>query len=145
VFSGAGAPVRPVPVTIGQDGTPRDGNDRDFLQYTVTVPAGATRRLMVFAQLTDPANIAAHEVSDAAIFNTPSSLTSAGLLRGLSGQALSEVVNWPSLSIPTLGPWALIGFGGALALTGTMWLVFRRRFNVNDDNLMSWTWTGAKK
>jgi len=58
--------------------------------YTVTIPAGATRRLLFFNQM-NPTNAAAFDA--ASIFDANSSLGS-DLLAGLAPNQLGEVVNW---------------------------------------------------
>jgi hypothetical protein len=121
-FSQANAPVRPTAInSIG------NGTDRQFLRYTVTVPAGATRRVVIFAQLSDTA---AHAEADALLFNTNDSLQSSGYFAGLSQQVESEIVNWTigTVPAPTLSEWAKIGMGLMLGLAGLFSIgLFRRR------------------
>jgi hypothetical protein len=122
-FSGAAGAVRGSNVNAPGSGQ----KDLFYENYTLTVPAGQTRRLMMFVQMSDTV---AHAEADALTFNTTGSLQAAGLLNGLTPPQLAEVVNWNfSLApVPTLGDWALRGMVGLLALLGVFSLgAFRRR------------------
>lgn len=94
VFFGPGGPggpaVRPRAATLVED--------RLNVSYSVRVPPGATRRVMVFSQLSaDPA--AARTAITT--FDTNEALTAPGLLSGLDAQAQTEIVNW-TLGFPTV-------------------------------------------
>jgi hypothetical protein len=95
-----------------------NGNDNPNYRFsTVTVPAGGTRALMMFVQLSDtPANA---EV-DANLFNSNDMLTGTDYLTGLSQQQLSEIVNWnvAGLGVPTLTQWAQAGMALVLGVAG---------------------------
>ncbi|MFL5331530.1 MAG: beta strand repeat-containing protein [Gemmataceae bacterium] len=73
-------------------------------QFSITVPAGQTRRIMVFGQLHQDSTTA---TTDAATFDSNATLTGSGLLSGLNTQQLSEIVNWdfvgPSVTIDQSG------------------------------------------
>jgi hypothetical protein len=67
------------------------------VSYSVRVPPGTTRRVMVFSQLSaDPATAAAAITT----FDTNEALTASGLLSGLDAQAQAEI-NW-TLGFPTV-------------------------------------------
>jgi hypothetical protein len=87
VRQGAGAPVT---VSATPD-VPGAGNDDFQDNYPLSIPAGQTRRLMVFVRLgTDvPTSTAA-----APTFDNLTTLNAAGLLAGLSTQQQSELINW---------------------------------------------------
>jgi len=102
-------------------------NDKYADQYTVTVPAGQTRRLMFFGQLSqnNPSAIAS-----IGTFNSNATLQSAGLLAGLTAQQQSEIVNWSLTAvtqppvIPTMAPLGLAVFAvllGGMALKFFKW------------------------
>lgn len=76
-----------------------NGNDNPNFDYNVTVPAGATRRVIIFGQLSDTA---AHAQADAPLFNSSASLNGTDYLHGLTAQQLSEVVNWKFQSVPAI-------------------------------------------
>jgi hypothetical protein len=87
IRQGVGAPT-------GVSATPQvpgAGNDNFQDNYPIDVPAGQTRRIMVFLRLgTDvPTSSAA-----APTFDSLTSLNAAGLLSGLSTQEQSEIINW---------------------------------------------------
>jgi hypothetical protein len=78
-------------------------------QYSLTVPAGQTRRLMFFGQLSQTAGAAE---ASAVTFNSNATLVSSGLLNGLTAQQESEIVNWnfgaPGGVAPVPGTFALV-------------------------------------
>jgi hypothetical protein len=108
-----------------------NGNDNPNFRWSgITVPAGGTRGVMVFVQLSDTdTNAEAAAVK----FNSNSTLQATDYLAGLSGAQQAEIVNWtlnPNRQAPTLGEWALIAFGGLLGLFGLEragFLIRRRR------------------
>lgn len=106
------------------------GNDNPNEYYDITVPAGATRRLMVFVQMSDST---ANATTDAARFNSAAALRATDYLSGLSTTELSEIVNWDlsaatasAAPIPTLGEWATVLLSSLLALFGISRLGRRR-------------------
>ncbi len=95
-YTATGAAVRPTPILAVTD-----GSDRQFFRYTVTVPAGLTRRVMVFEQMSDTE---AHATTDAALFSTNAALQGTDYLSGMSASDQAEVVNWalaPIVAAPT--------------------------------------------
>jgi hypothetical protein len=120
-ISQANAPLQPAsfegPVT---------GNDRIYLHWPVTVPAGATVALMMFVQLSDTP---AHAEADALLFNTTESMQASGYLAGLTQTQLAEILNFTvgAAPAPTLGEWAKIGMAGLLSLAGLFSFGFFRR------------------
>ncbi len=85
-YAATGAAVRPT-----TNSAITDGSDRQFVRYTVTVPAGSTRRVMVFEQMSDTQTNA---IADAALFSTNAALQGTDYLSGMSASDQSEVVNW---------------------------------------------------
>lgn len=103
--------------------------------YNVTVPAGQSRSVMVFAGLgaiTSTTDSLAGAVSAAALFNTLDSVVAQGWTSGMTAQQLSEVVNWgpyvapTPTSIPTLSEWGMILLSSFLAV-GTIVTLRRKR------------------
>lgn len=103
--------------------------------YNVTVPAGQSRSVMVFAGLgsiTSTTDSLAGALAAAPLFNDIDSVVAQGWTSGMSAQQLSEVVNWgpiaPStpFSIPTLSEWGMILLSSLLAL-GTILTLRRKR------------------
>jgi hypothetical protein len=97
-----------------------NGNDNPNFDYNVTVPAGATRRVIIFGQLSDTP---AHAQADAALFNSAASLNGTDYLHGLTAQQLSEVVNWKFLSTTTTTLTASpspAGYGQTVTLVATV-------------------------
>lgn len=95
-----------------------NGNDNPNFRWSgITVPAGETRALMMFIQLSDTDTNAE---ADAVKFNSNSTLQATNYLTGLSGAQQAEIVNWTlnSVAVPTLGEWALMALGGLLGLFG---------------------------
>lgn len=89
----------------------------NFRFSLVTVPAGETRAVMMFVQLSDtPADA---EV-DAALFNSNETLIGTDYLSGLSRQQFSEIVNWnvTGFGVPTLTQWAQAGMALLLGFAG---------------------------
>ncbi len=111
------------------------GNDQPNFRFSgITVPAGGTRAVMIFVQLSDTA---AHAEADAPRFTNNATLQGTDYLTGLSTPQQQEIVNWTlgSTSVPTLGDWALIALGGLLGLFGLERagvFVRRRRAGFND-------------
>jgi hypothetical protein len=106
-----------------------NGDDNPNMRFTVTVPAGTTRAMMYFVQLSDTPD---HALIDAVTFNTPAAMESAGYLANLPGIQESQVVNWNlNAGIPTLSEWAFGGFATLLGLIGLGSLgMFTRRRSV---------------
>ncbi len=104
---------------------PANGSDKIDKFYTVTVPAGQTRRLMAFVQMSG--TVAGAE-ADATLFNTNASLRGTDYLSGLSVIDMSEIVNWNlqpvNSAVPTLNQWAVGGLASLLGLFGLVRLGF---------------------
>jgi|SRR5580658_1051351 hypothetical protein len=114
-FSGAGGAVRGSNVDA-----PGSGRKNLFYEnYTVTIPAGQTRSLMTFVQMSDTV---AHAEATATLFNTNASLQGTDYLTGLDATREAQILNWnlaPHVGpVPTLSQWALIGLAGLLGLVG---------------------------
>jgi|GEM_PF-2117785 hypothetical protein len=124
-FSGPGGAVRGSNIDA-----PGSGQNALFYEnYTVTIPAGQTRSLMAFVQMSDTV---AHAEATAVLFNTNTSLQGTDYLTGLDATRQSQILNWnlaPRVgAVPTLGQWALIGFAWLLGLIGLSRIgVFGRR------------------
>ena len=126
-FQNSGAAVR----TSGAFVT---GNDNPDFVYTVTVPAGQTRRVMIFMEMSE--TVAGAE-SNAATYNSPAALAAAGLLNGLTATELNSIVNWSGLAaaagglagnaVPATSNWALTLLAGLLGLFGLGSLLGQRR------------------
>jgi hypothetical protein len=122
-FTQTGAAARPTPIQALTN-----GSDRQYLRFTVTVPAGQTVSAMEFEQLSDTP---AHAITDAALFNTNGALQGTDYLTGLSPAQQSQIVNWTlnPTPVPTLSQWALASMAALLGLLGfaTAGLFGRRR------------------
>jgi hypothetical protein len=89
-------------------------------QYSLTVPAGQTRRLMFFGRLSSNYATA---ISAAGTFNSTASLASAGLLTGLTAQQESQIVNWSfPASVPAMGTLGLLLMATLLGAMGAKYL-----------------------
>ncbi len=131
---GTGAAV--VPKTVMTVGQPAGGSDADpdnyGYRYDVTIPAGATVRILVFNEMN---KLIADAVAEAPDFETLTAASAAGLLTGLTSTQLSEIVNYvaaPANTTPDDNDDGLFGIGGGgiglLSMAGVMlWL--RRRNN----------------
>jgi hypothetical protein len=123
VAFGPGASV--TPTTLFAPGQTSATPDRFDEQYVVTVPAGATRRLMFFDRLYQDNATAQSQIST---FATITSLQNAGLLAGLSGQQQSEIVNWSGTQLPgtpIMGTFSLLVTAlllGAVAIKARSWM-----------------------
>ncbi|MHB8447554.1 MAG: IPTL-CTERM sorting domain-containing protein [Rudaea sp.] len=125
-LSMAGAPTQ----AVGVQG-PTNGKDTPYWEYTITVPAGQTRSLMVFSQLSDTI---ADAQTDAAAFNSNASLQASGYLAGLTPTQQGQIVNWTLSSttapVPTLGRWTMLLLSGLVAIFGlTRFKFLWRRFS----------------
>lgn len=115
---------------------PGPGNGYFFETFTVTVPPGETRSLMMFVQMS--ADVAGAS-SDAPTFNSLASLQSAGYLQGLSTVQLSQIVNWnlkavapPAVTaVPTLSETSTLAAAALAALLGMTELRRRQRRKTN--------------
>lgn len=117
---GPGATALPTLTAIPGPGSPADRFDD---HYSLTVPAGATRRLMFFGQLSQSTSAAQ---TAAAAFNSNATLASTGLLTGLTTQQESEIVNWSfgsTATTPVTGTFGLVLIG---LLAGAMVMKFLR-------------------
>ncbi len=88
VVKGAGA-------TITNRSLAKDGEDYNGAIYSVTIPAGETRALLNFAQLSQTVVAANTNTAD---FETLSSLDKAGLLEGLNQDEQDAVANYKQSS-----------------------------------------------
>ncbi|MBI1285342.1 MAG: IPTL-CTERM sorting domain-containing protein [Thiobacillus sp.] len=103
--------------------------------YNVSVPAGQSRSIMMFAGLGSINNTTdslAGAIAAAPLFNTLDSVVAQGWTAGMSAQQLAEVVNWgpyvapTPTSIPTLSEWGMILLSSFLAV-GTIVTLRRQR------------------
>jgi hypothetical protein len=99
--------------------TPGNGNDNPNFRWAVTVPAGETRAVMVFVELSDTA---AHAQADATLFNTNASLQTTDYLGDLTPLQQSEVVNFiiNPTPVPTLTQWAQASMAALLGIAGVV-------------------------
>lgn len=65
--------------------------DNVVVSYSVRVPPGATRHVMVFSQLSANPTAAAAAITT---FDINQALTASGLLSGLDAAAQAQIVNW---------------------------------------------------
>ena len=122
-------------ISAGKGGIFGTGGSAFFERYTVTVPAGATRAVMVFAQMSDTV---ADAEATAPLFNSGLTLLATDYMGNLPDPVSnfapfpvqqSDIVNWSFTSpipVPTLTQWAQAGMALLLGLAGL--LVGRRRF-----------------
>ena len=95
-----------------------NGNDNPNFRWSgITVPAGETRAVMMFVELSDTV---ANAQADANLFNTNASLQTTDYLGGLTPLQQSEVVNFVinPTPVPTLTEWAQAGMAGLLGIAG---------------------------
>jgi hypothetical protein len=129
---GAGGAIGVTSSTVVVATTPVEEDQID--NYTLTVPANATRRLMFFSRV-DPTIAAA--TAAAPTFNTLASVQAAGFTAGLTPAQLGEIANWSPAGpvggvsfvsrVPTLGDWGRIAM--ILALGGLAFVATRRLRN----------------
>lgn len=135
---GAGAAVVPFNALTPGNG---DSQTATFgLRYPLTIAAGATSRILVFAELSDPTAPIAGAVADAAGFESLEALQTAGLLTGLTPAETSQIVNYaqPSgpvpvadaIDLPTLSPSALLTLLGAVGGLGFFELRRRKKITI---------------
>jgi hypothetical protein len=94
-----------------------NGNGNPNFRFSnVTVPAGETRAVMMFVQMSDTV---ADAEADAPRFNT---LQGTDYLALLSPAQTAEIVNWnvSALGVPSLSQWALAAMAGLLGLAGAI-------------------------
>lgn len=128
---GTGATV--VPINALTPGSANNQQATTGLLYPTTIPAGETRRILVFVELSNPVISEAQAVTDAADFESLQALTNAGLLVGISSTELDEVVNYGAVTssqsapvaVPAMGQLGLLSLLGALGGIGG--LALRRR------------------
>ncbi len=130
---GAGAAVVPrTVITLGQPAGGASGEiDNYGYRYDLTIPAGATVRLLLFNEMND---LNASAVAGAADFESLTAASAAGLLTGLTSTQLSEIVNYvaaPANTTPNDIDDGLFGIGGGgiglLSMAGVMLWLRRRR------------------
>jgi hypothetical protein len=108
------------------------------LRYPITIAAGATARILVFIELSDPTVSVEAAATAAADFESLDALTSAGLLSGLSSTEIGEIVNYgqpdgggvpagPAVELPVMGPGGLFALFGVLGGFGYFELRRRRK------------------
>ena len=131
---GAGAAV--IPFNALTPGTAGPAVATTGLRYPVTIAAGATARIMVFMELSDPTANEAAAVAAAADFESLAAAQAAGLLTGISTAEQAQIVNYvqpggnpPPAEGPTNLPTATPAGLAALfaALGGLGFLELRRR------------------
>ncbi len=124
--------------------TPGNGDSQTAtfgLRYPVTIAAGATARIMVFAELSDPTIAVAGAAAAAADFESLDALQTAGLLAGLTGTESSEIVNYAQLGgpptpvanavdLPALSPGGLLTLFGVVGGLGYFELRRRKKITV---------------
>ncbi|MEP6881661.1 MAG: hypothetical protein ABI866_06685, partial [Dokdonella sp.] len=132
---GTGAAVIPTNALTPGNG---DSQAATFgLRYPVTIAPGATARLLVFAQLSDPTAPVANAIAAAADFESVAAMQSAGLLAGITPDETSQIVNYvrpggpgpvaEAVDLPTLSPAGLLTLLGAIG--GFGYFELRRRKN----------------
>ena len=97
-----------------------NGNDNPNFRWSgITVPAGETRAVMMFVELSDTA---ADAEADAPVFNSNSTLQATDYLAGLTPLQQSEIVNFVinPTPVPTLTEWARAGMAGLLGIAGVV-------------------------
>lgn len=129
---GAGGALGVTSSTVVIATTPAEEDQID--NYTLTVPANATRRLMFFSRV--DATIAAATAA-APTFNSLASVQGAGFTAGLTPAQIAEIANWSPAgpvggasfvsNVPTLGDWGRIAM--ILALGGLAFVATRRLRN----------------
>ena len=127
---GTGAAVLPFNALTPGNG---DSQTATFgLRYPITIAPGATARLLVFAQLSEPDISTAAAIAAARDFESIAAVQAAGLLAGVSAAEVSEIVNYVrpaepvvSLPVPALSPTGLLAMLGAVG--GLGYLTLRRR------------------
>lgn len=94
------------------------------LRYATTIPAGATIRILVFMELSDPDAAPAGAISSARDFDSLSDLQTAGLLAGLGSTEINQIINYgnvapPSpIATPIFAPVGLLGLIGLIGGAG---------------------------
>ena len=121
---GAGARVTPTASSI--PGTTDSFGDMDnFIEnFAVTIPAGATRRILVFGEMNSTLTEAK---ANAASFSSKAAMESAGLLDGLTAAQRGEIVNYDLVGGGGGGGGGGAMPAGALALFGLAGLLRRRK------------------
>jgi hypothetical protein len=108
--------------------TPGNGDSQNAtfgLRYPVTIAPGATARILVFAELSNPTASPAAAVAAAADFESVAALQNAGLLNGITATETSEIVNYvaaagppppPAMTVdlPALSPVGLLSLLGVI-------------------------------
>lgn len=124
--------------------TPGNGDSQTAtfgFRYPVTIAAGATARLLVFAELSDPTIAVDGAAAAAADFESLEALQTAGLLSGISAGESSEIVNYAQpgggpdpiaepLDLPTLSPSGLLSLLGVVGGLGFFELRRRKKITV---------------
>ncbi len=123
--------------------TPGNGDSQTAtfgLRYPVTIAAGATARILVFAELSDPTIAPAGAIARAADFESVAALQNAGLLDGLTPTETSQLVNYAqpggpppvatTVELPVLSPGGLLTLLGAIGGLGFFEMRRRKKISV---------------
>lgn len=135
---GTGAEVIPSNALIPGNG---DSQTAMFgLRYPVTIAPGATARVLVFAQLSDPTAPVADAAAAAADFESVAAMQSASLLTGITAEETSQIVNYvrpggpapvaEAVDLPTLSPAGLLTLLGAIGGLGYFKLARRKKATI---------------
>jgi hypothetical protein len=110
------------------------------LRYPVTIAPGATARILVFAELSNPTASPAAAIAAAADFESVAALQSAGLLNGLTATETGEIVNYvaaggpqppaTTVDLPALSPGGLLTLFGVIGGFGYFELRRRKKISV---------------
>jgi hypothetical protein len=124
--------------------TPGNGDSQNAtfgLRYPVTIAPGATARILVYAELSNPTASIAGAVASAADFESLAALQNAGLLSGLTATETSEIVNYvapvgpppppaTTVDLPALSPSGLLTLFGVVGGFGYFELRRRKKNSV---------------
>ena len=135
---GTGAEVIPSNALIPGNG---DSQTAMFgLRYPVTIAPGATARVLVFAQLSDPTAPVTDAAAAAADFESVAAMQGAGLLAGITPEETSQIVNYvrpggpqpvaEAVDLPTLSPAGLLTLLGAIGGLGYFKLARRKKATI---------------
>lgn len=88
---GTGAAVKPTALSVPGTTDGMGYTDNFIEQFLISVPAGETRRILLFTEMNA---VTADAIANAAACETRQSITDAGLLAGLTEEELLQVVNF---------------------------------------------------